>query len=144
MSGTGCIAKRLLRLAGSAGQPDAAASAKPFKVVTTDSKHSLPVAANVLEQEFDCPEPDRIWVGDITCIQTDEGVLHLAGIKDLCTRKIVGWSMDEHMPAELVMDALKMALGREHPAAGLIHHSARGPDAAGHDSIWCKKTTSGQ
>jgi putative transposase len=116
---------KLMRLAGLR-----AVSARQYKVVTTDSKHGLPVADNLLNQDFFCPEPDRIWVGDITYIPTDEGVLYLAGIKDLCTRKIVGFSMGERMPAELVIDALKMALGRQRPGPELIHHSDRGSQYA--------------
>ena len=107
-----------------------AISARRFKVVTTDSKHGLPVAGNLLNQDFACAEPNTMWVADITYIPTKEGVLYLAGLKDLCTRKIVGFSMGQQMPAELVMDALRMAIGREQPGAGLIHHSDRGSQYA--------------
>jgi transposase InsO family protein len=107
-----------------------AVTCRKFRVQTTDSGHGLPVAANLLQQDFQAQAPNQVWVADITYVFTDEGVLYLAGIKDLCTRKIVGWSMDRRMPAELVCDALKMALGREHPAAGLIHHSDRGSQYA--------------
>ena len=107
-----------------------AITVKRFKVKTTDSSHGLPVAENLLQQDFSATAPNQMWVADITYIPTDEGVLYLAGIKDLCTRKIVGWSMDERMPAELVMAALQMAVGKEHPAAGLLHHSDRGSQYA--------------
>lgn len=107
-----------------------AVTVRRFKVKTTDSRHGLAVAENLLEQDFSAAAPGRIWVGDITYIPTDEGVLYLAGIKDLCTRKIVGWSMGERMPAELVCAALEMAIGRERPEVGLIHHSDRGSQYA--------------
>lgn len=107
-----------------------AITVKRFKVKTTDSSHGLPVAENLLQQDFSATAPNQMWVADITYIPTDEGVLYLAGIKDLCTRKIVGWSMDQRMPAELVMAALQMAVGKEHPAVGLLHHSDRGSQYA--------------
>jgi putative transposase len=107
-----------------------AVTVKRFKVRTTDSSHGLPVAENLLQQDFSAAAPNLVWVTDITYVPTDEGVLYLAGIKDLCTRKIVGWSMDERMPAELVMAALQMAIGKEHPGAGLICHSDRGSQYA--------------
>ena len=107
-----------------------AVTVKSFKVRTTDSRHHLPVAENLLQQDFTAAQPNQVWAADITYIHTGEGVLYLAGIKDLCTRKIVGFSMDARMPAELVMAALTMAIGREHPGAGLIHHSDRGSQYA--------------
>jgi putative transposase len=93
---------------------------------TTDSKHLLPVAANLLGQRFEAPAPDRIWLADATYIATTEGWLYLAAVLDLCTRRIVGWSMSAHLNAKLVCDALAMACGRRQPKPGLIHHSDRG------------------
>ena len=96
-----------------------------FKV-TTNSDHKRPVAPNLLEQNFWAKEPDDIWTGDITYIHTDEGWLYLAVVLDICTRKIVGWSMDKRMKDDLVVNALKNALNRRQPSSGFIFHSDRG------------------
>lgn len=100
---------------------------------TTDSAHARPVAPNTLGREFDAGLPDRKWAADITYVPTAEGWLYLAGVIDLCTRKIVGWSMAEHMRTDLVSDALRMALARRAPGAGLLHHSDRGVQYASGD-----------
>jgi putative transposase len=100
---------------------------------TTDSKHALPVAANVLDQRFDTSRPDQTWTADITFIPTGEGWLYLAVVMDLYTRMIVGWSMDARMTRELVISALRMAYFRRRPAAGLVHHSDRGSQYCSHD-----------
>ena len=76
-------------------------------------------------KKFHCQTPNTVWLADITYIDTDEGWLYLAGIKDMATREIVGWAMEDHMRAELCCDALKMALGRRDPVPGLVHHSDR-------------------
>lgn len=99
---------------------------RKFVPRTTDSVHHQPIAANVLDRQFNTPEPDRKWAADITYIPTGEGWLYLAGVIDLCTRRIVGWSMADHMRADLVTDALAMAMSRRRPGAGLLHHSDRG------------------
>ena len=99
---------------------------RKFVPVTTDSKHQQPVAGNLLDRQFTAELPNQKWVCDITCIPTDQGWLYLAGVMDLYSRKIVGWSMNDHMQTDLVSDALKMALARRRPKAGLIHHSDRG------------------
>jgi putative transposase len=99
---------------------------RKFVPRTTDSSHESPVAENVLGRQFQAHLPDRKWVVDITYIPTDEGWLYLAGVLDLCSRKIVGWSMAEHLRAELPADALSMAVARRCPDAGLLHHSDRG------------------
>ena len=98
---------------------------KKFKV-TTDSKHSLPIAENVLDRQFAQTAPNRVWVGDITYIPTDEGWLYLAAVKDLYTCEIVGWAMDKQMTKQLAIDALRAAYWRKKPAPGLLHHSDRG------------------
>lgn len=100
--------------------------AKKFKVRTTDSNHDHPVAENVLDRKFDAQVPNAVWLCDITYIPTGEGWLYLAGVMDLCSRKIVGWSMAEHMRVELVQDALGMATTTRSPGPGLVHHSDRG------------------
>jgi transposase InsO family protein len=97
-----------------------------FRVRTTDSTHDHPIAPNLLDRSFRVGALDTVWVCDITYIPTGEGWLYLAGVMDLCSRKIVGWSMAEHMRAELVIDALEMARVRRHPQPGLMHHSDRG------------------
>lgn len=98
---------------------------KKFKA-TTNSQHSLPVAPNLLEQNFSVAAPGLVWVADITYIPTEEGWLYLAGIKDLCTGELVGHAMGERMTQELVGQALFRAVARKKPKAGLIHHSDRG------------------
>ena len=94
-----------------------------YRVCTTDSNHSLPVAPNLLDQTFVADRPDRVWLADITYIPTREGWLYLAVILDLFTRKVVGWAMRDHMRAELTIAALIMAIQRRRPGPGLIHHS---------------------
>jgi putative transposase len=98
---------------------------KKFKV-TTDSKHSLPTADNVLNRQFAQTAPNQVWVADITYIPTDEGWLYLAAVKDLYTCEIVGWAMDKQMTKQLAIDALRAAYWRKKPAPGLLHHSDRG------------------
>ncbi len=102
-------------------------------VVTTDSKHSLPVAENLLARDFTPEAPDRVWSSDITYIATDEGWLYLAVVIDLFSRQVVGWSMQPHMQTSLVTDALRMAWFRRHPEPGLIFHSDRGSQYCSHD-----------
>jgi transposase InsO family protein len=106
---------------------------KKFVPRTTDSRHDNPVAANLLDRQFQADLPDQKWAVDITYIPTDEGWLYLAGVMDLCSRKIVGWSMTDHMRTELVGGALKMAIIRRSPGEGLLHHSDRGAQYAGED-----------
>jgi len=96
------------------------------KPETTNSRHDLPVAPNLLGRSFVAERPDTVWLADISYIPTDEGFLYLAAIKDLATREIVGWSMAEHLKAGLCIDALVMALQRCQPPRGLTHHSDRG------------------
>lgn len=98
---------------------------KKFRV-TTNSKHRLPVAPNLLNREFEVFAPNKVWVSDITYIWTAEGWLYLATVIDLFSRQIVGWSMSERIGKKLVADALKMAVWMRRPKAGLIFHSDRG------------------
>lgn len=106
---------------------------KKFVPRTTDSQHQLPVASNLLDRQFDAQLPDQKWVVDMTYIPTDQGWLYLAGVLDLCSRKLVGWSMAGHMRAGLVGDALTMAIARRRPGRGLLHHSDRGVQYASED-----------
>jgi transposase InsO family protein len=102
-------------------------------VVTTDSKHDLPIAPDLLQRNFTPTAPNQVWTGDITYIATDEGWLYLAAVIDLFSRQVVGWSMQPHMQSSLVTDALKMAWFRRHPAPDLIFHSDRGSQYCGHE-----------
>jgi putative transposase len=98
---------------------------KKFKA-TTNSKHSLPVAENLLNQNFKVSAPDKVYVSDITYIPTDEGWLYLAGHKDLCSGRLVGYAMAERMTKNLVCESLLRAVTLKRPAKGLINHSDRG------------------
>lgn len=98
---------------------------RPYRV-TTDSKHSHPVAPNLLERRFDGWKLDQAWVADITYVPTAQGWLYLACVLDLGTRCIVGWSMSDRLKAALACDALRMAYWRRKPPAGVIAHSDRG------------------
>jgi putative transposase len=100
---------------------------------TTDSRHSFPVAPNVLARQFAQGAPDRAWVTDITYMPTAEGWLYLAVILDLCSRVVVGWAMSERITRELTLDALDMALVQRRPGHGLLHHSDRGSQYASGD-----------
>jgi putative transposase len=93
---------------------------------TTDSRHGLPVAPNLLGRRFAADRPDAVWLADISYVPTGEGWLYLAAVRDLATREIVGWSMADHLRADLACDALLMAIRRRQPRRGLIHHSDRG------------------
>jgi transposase InsO family protein len=99
-------------------------------VVTTDSKHCLPISPNLLERDFDVTGPNQCWVGDITYIPTNEGWLYLATVIDLFNRGVVGWSMSERITKRLVIDAQKMALRARRPGPGLIMHTDRGSQYA--------------
>jgi transposase InsO family protein len=101
--------------------------------VTTDSRHSLPVAANRLNRNFTASAPNKIWVTDITYIWTREGWIYLAAILDLFSRRVVGWSMDSSLDRTLTLDALGMALRTRCPEPGLLHHSDRGVQYASAD-----------
>jgi putative transposase len=98
---------------------------KKFKA-TTNSNHSLPVAENLLDQNFAAQAPNQVWVTDITYIPTAEGWLYLAGHKDLFTGEVVGYAMGERMTKNLISQSLFRAVAAKRPAAGLTHHSDRG------------------
>jgi len=110
-----------------------ALSKKRVRISTTDSKHNLPVAPNLVDRNFSAISPNDKWLADITYIPTGEGWLFLAAILDLCSRKIVGWAMRDHMRTKLPLAALMMAIQRQRPQPGLIHHSDRGSQYASHD-----------
>ncbi len=102
-----------------------AKAARKFKA-TTYSNHTLPVAQNLLQQNFTGQHPNQVWVADITYIGTDEGWLYLAVVLDLYSRKVVGWAMSDRMSAILVCNALRMALFARKRPRGVIVHTDRG------------------
>jgi transposase InsO family protein len=99
-------------------------------VHTTDSKHELPVAENLLNRQFDVAAPNQAWTSDITYVRTRQGWLYLAAVMDLFSRKVVGWAMAPTMPTELVAQALRIALQQRKPPPGLLLHSDRGSQYA--------------
>jgi putative transposase len=119
--------RRLMR------QLDIKAKAPRRYKVTTDSRHSFPVAANVLDRKFDVNEPNKVWTADISYVWTLEGWLYLAVVMDLFSRQIVGWAMNKRMKKQLTLDALTMAYWRRKPPKSLLHHSDRGSQYACHD-----------
>ena len=100
---------------------------------TTDSKHKLPVAPNLLDQNFTTTAPNQVWVGDITYIWTAEGWCYLAVLLDLYSRRVVGWAMRKSLSRELAVAALQHALTRRRPPPGLVHHMDRGSQYASHE-----------
>ena len=100
---------------------------------TTDSTHAFPVAPNLLGRDFTAGAPGRVWLADLTCIWTAEGWLCLAVVLDLFSRRVVGWAMADHLGHELALAALDMAIARERPEPGLLHHSDRGVQFAAHE-----------
>jgi transposase InsO family protein len=123
-SGHSCNRKTVAKVMKQAGLRSI--MTRKFRVTTTDSNHPHPVADNIVNRHFDPEEPNRVWTADITYIPTQEGWLYLAAVKDLYSRKIVGWSMSDGMESRLVVDALQMAIRRELPGDGLVAHSDRG------------------
>jgi len=115
-----CRLKRLRRKLGIQCK-----QSKKFKA-TTDSKHKLPVAKNLLKQEFKVHAPNKVWVSDVTYVPTDEGWLYLAGHKDLFNGEIVGYAMGERLSKNLVGESLLRAASSRRPPEGLLHHSDRG------------------
>jgi putative transposase len=106
---------------------------RKFVPCTTDANHNQPVADNLLDRQFEAELPNLKWAVDITYIPTAEGWLYLAAVIDLCSRRIVGWSMADHMRTELASDALSMAILHRNPGEGLLHHSDRGIQYASDD-----------
>ena len=105
---------------------------RKFKA-TTDSRHKLPVAENLLNQQFQVLKPNDVWLSDITYIRTDEGWLYLAGHKDLFTGEIVGYALGERLTRNLVGQSLFRAVAAKRPAKGLLHHSDRGSQYCSHE-----------
>ena len=99
---------------------------RKYRPATTDSKHSQPVAENLLQRDFKVAEPDRVWVSDITYIATERGWLYLTVFLDLFSRMVVGWALSSSLSTQMVLSALYRAIGNRRPGAGLIIHSDRG------------------
>lgn len=119
--------KRVARLMR---QAQLCARARRRSVRTTDSRHTEPIAPNLLARTFQAEAPDRVWVADITYLPTREGWLYLAVVLDLFGRRVVGWSMQPSLERGLVLTALSHALQRRQPQPGLLHHSDRGSQYA--------------
>jgi len=109
---------------------DLHAKAKRQFVRTTDSEHTLAVCPNLLNREFDVPQPNTVFASDLTYIPTREGWLYLAVTLDLYSRVVVGYAMDAQMPAALPLSALQMAVAARRPPPGLVHHNDRGSQYA--------------
>lgn len=122
--GHACNRKTVAKCLRNAGLQ--AKTVKRFRAATTDSNHTLAVAANVVNRHFTPSQKNEVWTADITYVATGEGWLYLAAVEDLHTRQIVGWSMSERIDSRLVVDALAMALERQRPAGTLVVHSDRG------------------
>jgi putative transposase len=112
---------------------DIAARHKRKFRATTDSRHNLPVAQNLLGQEFVAERPDQVWLADVTYVWTDEGWLYLACVLDLYSRLVVGWAMSERNDRQLAIAALGMAYFQRRPTRALVHHSDRGSVYCSHD-----------
>ena len=125
--GIRCSEKRVARVMQ--GEGLRARVRRRFRV-TTDARHSEPIALNVLERRFTVAEPDRVWAGDITYVATREGWLYLAVVLDLASRRVIGWAMRHALERTLTLDALRMALAQRSPAPGVLHHSDRGSQYA--------------
>jgi putative transposase len=126
-SGLSCGENRVARLMRHNGI--SAKRRRQFRV-TTNSKHHYPVAPNLLNRQFDVSTPNAVWVSDITYIWTTEGWLYLAGVVDLHSRMVVGWSMNHRITEQLTLDALNHAIICRQPSQGLLHHSDRGSQYA--------------
>jgi putative transposase len=122
-----CSRNRVARLMRSAGLQGLRKRA--FRA-TTDSKHNLPVAPNLLARDFSTAAPDRVWVSDITYLACEQGWEYLATVMDLHSRRIVGWAMQSSLERSLTLRALEMAITQRRPGPGLIHHSDRGSQYA--------------
>jgi transposase InsO family protein len=123
-NGEACNRKTVAKCMKSAGIM--AKSHRRFRVTTTDSNHTHPIAENLVNRNFTPSQKNETWTADITYVATDEGWLYLAAVEDLFTREIVGWSMSDRIDSRLVVDALEMALARHCPSAALVAHSDRG------------------
>ena len=118
------------RVAASLRRQGLAARRKRRWKQTTDSKHAEPIAPNRLQRDFTAPAPDRVWVADTTYLPVLAGFIYLVVIIDLFSRRVVGWTVGDHLDADLSTEALQRALARRRPPPGLIFHSDRGIEFA--------------
>jgi len=125
--GQACCVNTVAKLMRASGV--AAKTARKFRC-TTDSDHDLPVADNLLDRQFSPSGANETWLADITYIPTREGWLYLAAVEDLYSRRVVGWSIADHLKSRLVVDALELAIQRRFPGEGLLAHSDRGSQYA--------------
>jgi len=121
--GVRCGRRRVARLMRKAGLRGCVRGKR--RHTTLRDRNAAP-APDLVRREFDAPAPDLLWLADITYVKTDEGFLYLAFVLDAHSRRLVGWSMAEHLRTELVINALEMAVWRRRPEAGLVHHTDRG------------------
>ncbi len=121
------MAKTVMAMAGVTAKQK-----KKFKA-TTDSKHDLPIAPNLLERNFETQKPNEVWVGEITYVWTAEGWIYLAVVLDLFSRKVIGWAVSSRIKKDLVIEAFRMAIGRREICPGLIFHSDRGSQYCSHE-----------
>lgn len=123
---------RVMRAAGLQGR-----TRRRYRVVTTDSRHSEPIAPNRLATTPAPTKPDQVWLTDITYVPTGEGWLYVAGVLDLFSRRLIGWAMGSSLETALPLAALRMAVHQRKPAPGLLHHSDRGVQYASGDYRAC-------
>ena len=120
--GIRCSRKRVARLMR---QENLRGCLRGRRMKTTHRLALRQAAPDLVERNFSSQQPDRLWVADITYVRSREGFVYLAFILDVCTRRVVGWSMATHLRTEIVVDALQMAIARGKPSPGLVHHSDR-------------------
>jgi len=123
VGGVRCARKRVARLMRAAGL---VGCHRRRRVRTTVADPTHAPAANLVARDFAAPAPDRLWLGDISYVPTQEGWLYLAVLLDAYSRRVVGWAMADHPRTELALDALAMALQARRPPPGLVHHTDRG------------------
>lgn len=124
--GVRCARKRVARLMREAGLFGCGGRRRKIRTTLRSRNERTPPAPDLVKRNFTPEAPDRLWVADITYVRTWEGWLYLSFVLDAYSRKIVGWSMSNHLKTELVVDAVNMAIYNRRPAPGLIHHSDRG------------------
>ena len=124
--GVRCSRKRVARLMRRAGLFGCGGRRRKVRTTLRSRTERTPPAPDLVKRNFAPEAADRLWVADITYVRTWEGWLYLSFVLDAYSRKIVGWSMSNHLKTELVVDAVNMAIYNRRPVPGLIHHSDRG------------------
>ena len=126
MLGLRCARKRVARLMREGGLFGCGGRRRKLRTTLRSQAERTPPAPDLVRRDFTPEAPERLWVADITYVRTWEGWLYLSFVLDTFCRKVVGWSMANHLKTELVLDAVNMAIYNRRPASGLIHHSDRG------------------